>query len=38
MPDPLRTLKKTFGYSEFRPLQREIIKFTPGVTEVCLGF
>jgi ATP-dependent DNA helicase RecQ len=26
MPDLLRTLKKTFGYSEFRPLQREIIE------------
>jgi len=25
MPDLLQTLKKTFGYSEFRPLQREII-------------
>lgn len=25
MPELLRTLKKTFGYSEFRPLQREII-------------
>jgi ATP-dependent DNA helicase RecQ len=26
MPDLLRTLKSTFGYSEFRPLQREIIE------------
>ena len=28
MPDLLKTLKKTFGYSEFRPLQREIIEAT----------
>jgi ATP-dependent DNA helicase RecQ len=28
MPDLLQTLKKTFGYSEFRPLQREIIETT----------
>lgn len=28
MPDLLPTLKKTFGYSEFRPLQREIIEAT----------
>lgn len=26
MPDLLRTLKQTFGYNEFRPLQREIIE------------
>lgn len=26
MPDLLKTLKKTFGYTEFRPLQREIIE------------
>ena len=26
MPDLLKTLKNTFGYSEFRPLQREIIQ------------
>ncbi len=28
MPELLQTLKKTFGYSEFRPLQREIIEAT----------
>jgi len=28
MSDLLKTLKKTFGYSEFRPLQREIIEAT----------
>ena len=28
MPDLLRTLKQTFGYNEFRPLQREIIEAT----------
>ncbi len=26
MPDLLKTLKKTFGYTDFRPLQREIIE------------
>ena len=26
MPELLHTLKQTFGYSEFRPLQREIIE------------
>lgn len=28
MPELLRTLKQTFGYNEFRPLQREIIEAT----------
>ncbi len=28
MPELLQTLKKTFGYPEFRPLQREIIEAT----------
>src|SRR6187399_825591 len=34
MPDLLKTLKKTFGYSEFRPLQREIIEATLGGRDV----
>ena len=34
MDDLQRTLKKTFGYDEFRPLQREIIEATLGGRDV----